>query len=172
MAMKVFVDNTTLPASDINEYLVNTKYVTKPSNTTRTGTSPSADPDLQLPYDANKTYLLDMIVIWQGAGGGLKFNFSSGGGNSLYGMWQLQYELTSQGATNGGSYDGGINNNLGATQSVTALTGLTVVDVLSIRGFLATSGTAGTLAFQWSQNSGVGNLTALTGSTMLLRRVS
>src|SRR5215831_185297 len=157
--MKTFNANTVLGSADVNEYLVNTKFAIKPNGTTRTGTSPNADPDLSIHVDASKTYLLDLIVPLQAsAAGGLKFNFASTGSNSFYGFWQIQFTQNVTPNQSGGTYDGGIVNNLGATFSITALSGGNLIDTLMVRGWLVTGGSAGNITLQWSQNSNNGNL--------------
>jgi hypothetical protein len=169
--MKVFTEPSVLGAADVNEYLVNTIYAAKPADTTRTGTSLNDDPDLQLPVAANRTYLLDLMVPFAGATGGLSFNFTGSGGNNLYGYWQLQFSTTLVGQTRGSGYDA-VTYNLGENWTVATLTGLTIPDILTVRGFLVTSSTAGTFTFRWCQNSGSGQLIARAGAAMLLRRVS
>ncbi|HEX7995895.1 MAG TPA: hypothetical protein VF506_18400 [Streptosporangiaceae bacterium] len=175
MAMKVFSDNTVASAADANEYFVNTKYAVKPSNTTRTGTSVSDDPDLVLNVGTNRTFQLELIAPFTGASGagGLKFAFSGPAGAQLFGYWQLTTaQGSSFGPVQGGTYDGGVSQNLGTTQNISALTGVTLADTLAVRGWLQTGGTAGNFTFRWSLNSASGNVTALAGSAMFLRRVS
>lgn len=176
MAMKVFAVTDGLGAADVNEYLVNTKYAVKNANTVRSGTSVSDDPDLVLNVGTNRTFLLDLMVIYQGGSGGLKFAFTGPAGAQLFGYWSVQFTATPPGgfpgAAIGNTYDGGVTANLGTAQSVSALSALGLTDTLSVRGWLQTAGTAGNLTFRWSLNSAVSNVTALAGSAMLLKRVA
>jgi hypothetical protein len=171
--MKVFAVTDGAGAADVNEYMVNTKYVVKPSNLTRSGTSVSDDPDLVLNVGTSRTFMFEMIGLFQGPGGGLKFAFTGPAGAQLFGYWQLQFQQGSSfGPLVGDVYDGGVTANLGTTRSITALDALGLTDCLIVRGFLQTSGTAGNLQFRWSMNSASGNVTILAGSAMFLRRVS
>jgi hypothetical protein len=176
VAMKVFAVTDGLGAADVNEYMVNTKYAVKNSPTTRSGTSVNDDPDLVLNIGTARTFMLDLMVGFQGGSGGLKFAFTGPAGAQLVGYWSCQFNGTPPGGFNGAAignpYDGGISINLGTTQSVTPLDAFGVVDMLIVRGFLQTAGTAGNLTFRWSMNSASGNITAIAGSAMLLRRVA
>ena len=170
MAMKVFAVTDGLGAADMNEYGVNTKYAFKNSGTTRTGTSVSDDPDLVLNVGTARTFLLDLMVPFAGGAGGLKFAFSGPAGATLVGYWQIQF-TGSGGTPTGNTYDGG-SVNFTNTQNVSALSGLGPSDCLIVRGWLQTVGTAGNFTFRWSLNSASGNITAIAGSAMFLRRVS
>src|SRR5262244_736215 len=65
MAMRVFNPGDVLAAADVNEYLVNTKYAIKPADTSRaSNTTLTADPDLTVTVDANKTYFVNMTILF------------------------------------------------------------------------------------------------------------
>src|SRR5215469_16636505 len=89
MAMRVFNPGDVLAASDVNEYLVNTKYVIKPADTSRaSNTTLSADPDLTIAVDANKSYYLNATVMFTAVNGtgDLKWAFTVPAGTVFSGM--------------------------------------------------------------------------------------
>src|SRR5258706_10255167 len=85
--MKVFNDNTVLPAQDINEYLVNVKYADKAAATTRVSTTtPADDPDLQIVLDTNKTYFLEITAPYNSpAAAGFTYKIGAPGGSVFTG---------------------------------------------------------------------------------------
>lgn len=170
MAMQVFTVGEVLAAADVNEYLVNTRFILKPSDTSRSSTtSQTADPDLTLAVDASKSYILDMFVQYTAVNGsgdlkcswtapsgaifnGMGIGVQASGAAEIYG-----YQSSGNVLTTAVSYGGG-----GAA-------------ILSFRmsGILVMSTTAGSLTFQWAQNTSNGTATVVKqGSSMLLRRVS
>src|SRR5258706_4080037 len=85
--MKVFNDNTVLPAADINEYLVNVKYSDKAAGTSRASTTTVADdPDLQIVLDTNKTYFLEITAPYNSpAAAGFTYKIGAPGGSVVTG---------------------------------------------------------------------------------------
>src|SRR5258707_12006628 len=85
--MKVFNDNTVLPAQDINEYLVNVKYSDKAAGTSRASTTTVADdPDLQIQLDTNKTYFLEITAPYNSpAAAGFTYKIGAPGGSPFTG---------------------------------------------------------------------------------------
>src|SRR5258707_13354825 len=92
--MKVFNDNTVLPAQDINEYLVNVKYSDKAAGTSRASTTTVADdPDLQIQLDTNKTYFLEITAPYNSpAAAGFTYKIGAPGGAVVTG-----YAITARG---------------------------------------------------------------------------
>ena len=167
--MKVFAPGV-LGSADVNEFLVNTKYVEKASGTTRNNTTTlTVDPDLQLHLDTNKTYFMDMIAPFTSAvAAGFKFSFFVPAGTVFTG-----YALFTggTGTPSIATYSSGGN---AITINVTAASaGSGVDDIVVVRGTLDTAGTAGNIGYQWAQStSNAGNTTVRAGSAMWIRRVS
>jgi hypothetical protein len=170
MAMKIFADNTVASAADANEYFVNTKYAEKPSDTTRSSTATVAiDPDLQLQVDANKTYFIEVFLLYHSNGAAnFKYSFNAPAGSVLSGAAIAQA--------------GGVLVAISYNPAGTGLAFNTsqVLDgqdpfesAARIAGVLDTAGTAGGFSVRWSQGTSTGFSTALrAGSFMLVRRVS
>jgi hypothetical protein len=170
MAMKVFAVTDGAAASDVNEYMVNTKWAFKPGATTRNNTTSLAnDPDLTLQTDPNKTYWLELIAPFTSiAAAGFKFSFAAPAGSVFTG----QFMTVIGGLVSVGVYEPVsalvITSNISTTSS-----GAGVDDLITVRGSLVTAGTGGGLTYQWAQQtSNGGNTTVRAGSSMYMRRVS
>lgn len=173
MAMKVFSVGDVLAASDVNEYLVNTKYVEKPpspggdtsraSNTTLTN-----DPDLSLAVDANKKYEVAVRLQYLATNTpNLKISFTVPGSTTFAG------EIIAIGT--GGSVT--TINAIDAGNPVTAtyhIAGVSPFDgAIKVSGILTTAGTGGNFTLQWAQDTSSAATTIIRGgSSMLLRRVA
>ena len=171
MPMQVFTVGQVLAAADVNEYLVNTRYAAKASDTNRISTTTlAADPDLTLPADANKSYLLELFLQYSSASAaGLKYNFTFPSGATLNGGAVSQLIAAGTQLT---TYDQSGSFGPGVTITATAL-GIGLDNWIQVRGILVTSGTAGAFTLQWAQSaSTASNTTVRAGSAMLLRRVS
>lgn len=169
MAMKVFNVGDVLGAADVNEYLVNTRFAVKPSDTSRNTTTTFAnDPDLTVAVDANKSYALEMFLNYTAqAGQDLKYTFSVPASASLNGGVNGLFVASTTFALQ--PYDSTFT-----VTSTVSLLGQTVFDTSArISGILATAGTAGSITLRWAQNTSGGNNTIVrAGSYMLLRRVA
>lgn len=166
--MKVFAPGV-LSSADVNEYLVNTKYVEKASATTRVSTTtPANDPDLSLHLDTNKIYFLELIAPFTSiAAAGFKFSFSIPAGTVFTG-----YALTGIGGVTSINTYSSAGNAITINIS-TASTGSGADDIITVRGTLDTAGTGGNITYQWAQaTSNGGNTTVRAGAAMYIRRVS
>jgi hypothetical protein len=166
--MKIFNVGDVLTASDTNEYLVNTRFVIKPGDTSRnTTTTMTNDPDLSVAADAGKSYLTEVLVQYGATiGADIKATFTVPAGATFSG------QLTGQGA--GTSY---LANGVDAGFPVTgtfSMNGGGAFDLgFRLSGVLVTDGSAGNLTLKWAQNtSNAANTTVRAGSFMLLRRVA
>ncbi len=173
--MKVFVDSVPLPASDINEYLVNTIYAIKPADTIRSNTTTvNADPDLSVNLVSAHSYRLDVVILYDSSTtAGFRFRFFASAGVVLYGLangvfagspgvwWRIPYGLLPAQGQQG----------LGDNQ---VLVGEDPFDsVATVSGILVTGANGGSFSFAWAQNvANAFNTTVRTGSSMYLRRVS
>lgn len=145
--------------------------VRKTADTSRSTTSASADPELQLTVEANATYLVtgvlhcsnttavDDIAIdfsapsgadgtW--AGVGLAINAASDSGSARF---------ASQAVTSSKSYG---TSNGGGTAPTPVL----------INGMLITGSSSGTYSLDWAQNSATGTLTVYQDSWLRLDRIA
>jgi len=169
--MRVFNPGDVLAASDVNEYLVNTLYADKPSDTSRASTTTlSNDPDLTLAVGASKKYELDMQVVYTAASGTGDFKFAFAiPASAVFTGTQLGAAIGT-GALQNPPYQAG-GSLMTAPQS---LIGNGPIQMqLRVSGILAVAGTAGNLTFQWAQaNSGATATIVKQGSYMRLRRVS
>jgi hypothetical protein len=169
MAMKVFAVTDGAAAADVNEYMVNTKYTEKAAGTTRVSTTTlTADPDLQIHLDTNKTYWMELIAPFTSpAAAGFKFSFFVPAGTVFTG-----YALvTGAGALSLFTYSSG--GNLITLNVNSASAGAGVDDQIIVRGTLDTAGSAGNIGYQWAQlTSNGGNTIVRAGSAMYIRRVS
>jgi hypothetical protein len=168
--MKVFTEPSVLGAADTNEYLVNTKWATKPSATTRINTTTLAnDPDLTLQTDPNKMYWLELIAPFTSpTAAGFKFSFAAPAGSVFTG-----YALYLSGGNPTVVVYEPVSALLITSNVIMATSGGGVDDMVTIRGSLVTAGTGGGLTYQWAQQtSNGGNTTVRAGSVMYMRRVS
>jgi len=170
MAMHQFNVGDILGAADVTEYLENTRYATKPSNTSRSSAPGFADdPDLQLPMVAASYRLLLLVQFQSPSAAGFQFTFTGSGSNNLYGHWQNLNAAS--GAIGMAAYDGGVSADLTSTVVVGGTSG-TGTNVVAVDGILH-SPSPGTLTFRWAQqNSNAGNTTVYKGSSMNLWRVA
>jgi hypothetical protein len=154
---------------DVNLYMVNTIFASKPAGTTRTNTTTLAnDPDLSVTLATSSLYFLELLApLTSPAAAGFKFGFTVPAGSTFAG-----YAVVSNtGVVNVFPYSTGGNP---LTQSLIAATqGGGFDDMVNVRGWLTTGGTGGALTFQWAQNTSNAAATILRqGSAMLVRRVS
>lgn len=127
-------------------------YVTKASSTSRnTTTTVTSDPNLTLTVAANATYVVDCTVVWTNGGGGFRCAWTGPAGATM--VWT--------------DNDGAGNGTISTQSTFSATVGTT------LKGALVTSGTSGTFALQWAQNtSNAANTTLLAGCYLWLRRVA
>lgn len=173
MAMKTFNVGDVLGAADVTEYLENTRFAVKPSDTSRISTTSLAnDPDLVVVADANKYYDLLIQMVYNGpTAGGFKFDVTVPSGTVFTG---IVYQ---------------VNNNTGGfgSAAVVSPTGITLAGVggfhftavtandqgAYVRGTLDTAGTGGNVTVRWCQDTSTGtNTTLRMGSSIRLRRVA
>ncbi len=169
MAMKVFGVGDVLAASDVNEYLVNTKYAVKNGDTSRaSNTTLTNDPDLSVAVDANKSYEVKVRLQYLSTStANLKISCSVPGSATFsgaiigYGVGAAFASVTvvDSGAPITGTFH---------------CAGFAAFDgALEVSGILNTAGAAGNFTLQWAQDTSAGTTTIMrTGSSMLLRRVA
>lgn len=169
MTMKVFAPGV-LGSADVNEYLVNTKYAEKANGTNRVSTTTlTADPDLQIHLDTNKTYWMELIAPYTSpSAAGFKYSFFVPSGTVFTG-----YALFTGGTGTPSIYTYSAAGQLITANVFMASAGASVDDIIVVRGTLDTAGSAGNIGYQWCQNTSNGGTTTVrAGSAMLIRRVS
>lgn len=170
MAMKVFNVGDVLAAADVNEYLTNTKYITKPNDTTRISTiSATNDPDLSMPVDANKSYFCEWHVLYNS--------------NSTANI-RMQWTMPASATFNGLIFGLGVSvsygtNTIDASNPLNSVTfhwqgqAPAVDSGVRLSGVLATAGSAGNFTLQWAQDTSTAvNTIVRAGSSIYLRRVA
>lgn len=150
--------------------------VRKLSDTARTSTTPTADPELQFTVEANAVYRMEGILYYDGSvETDIQIDWSAPTGSD--GSWGAvgapeteaftpnvnvsQVKLVGTGTiTSARAY--GVDN-LGTGSPLT----------LHVRSLLITGSTAGTYSLDWSVQSGeVGTITMLNDSFLALRRIA
>lgn len=126
-------------------------FVVKSASTSRNTTvTPTADPNLTVSVAANATYMVQCVVAWTNGGGGFRCDWGAPAGATM--VWT--------------DNDGSGLPTLTTQDVFSATTGTT------LSGALVTTGTSGTFALQWAQNtSNAANTTLLAGCYLWLRRV-
>ncbi len=170
MAMIVINDGNVVSGATMNEYFTNTKYIDKPAGTTRTSTTTlTADPDLQIHLDTNKTYWMELIAPFTSpAAAGFKYSFFVPAGTLFTG-----YALVSvSAALTLFTYSAG-HLLITANPALGSTSGGDVDDIVIVRGTLQTGGSAGNIGYQWAQQTSNVNPTLVRlGASMYIRRVS
>jgi len=180
VAVPTWTVGQVLTASDVNSWFVPLVSYKAAATTRANNTTLSNDPDLQLSIPANTVYAITAYIDYSTAstsGIGLKFALSSWAG--IGGHWGAVYKVfgdtaTTTGAGPASAVDfawGDQASNTGPWGSA-ATPGDGLFHTVLIEGTLIVGGTAGTLAFQWAQNTG--NATAAsvnTGSRLSAQRI-
>ena len=171
MAMKVFAVTDGAAAADVNEYMVNTKYVEKAASTTRVSTtSLTGDPDLQLHLDTNKTYWMELVAPFTSpTAAGFKYSFFMPAGSVFTGYAPNYINSFGLSLVTYSSAGLLLTANIGMTNT----SGSGVDDIVIVSGTLDTAGSAGNIGFQWAQQtSNGGNTIVRAGAAMYIRRVA
>lgn len=140
-------------------------FVSKPADTSRHGTTVSSDPDLQLSLVASATYMVEANVFNTAAGtGNMQYQFAIPTGATGACM-ATQYNLSSQ-------LQEIVSNPWTSNNTVGVNTGSMPGDTsIFFKGIIVTSTTAGTLAFQWGQNTSNSTTTVQQFSYMRAERM-
>jgi hypothetical protein len=169
MALKVFNPGDILAAADVMEYLENTRLAIKPGDTNKVSNATlSNDPDLTVTADANKSYWMEALIIFQSAtAANLQTKFTVPASSNFYGA--------ALGAGVGASTSA--MNGLDIANPVTTVlhwAGFAAFEVaVRYTGILATAGTGGPVTLQWAQDTSQATTTAVRqGSSLFLRRVA
>jgi hypothetical protein len=140
----------------------------KGANTSRSGTSKSNDPDLQLDVEANCDYEFEMYLVTWGdhAPGDLNFQMNGPSGSTLY--------YTFPHDEGGGVTDYNNVHKLGVGVKIATYTNSVDSAMCAhARGWLTVGSTAGTFTMSWGADTSGGSGTVVgKGSRILLRKIS
>lgn len=120
--------------------------ISKPGNTSRSGTSPTADPDLVLNnFQASALYMIDGVLFWDGDAnpGGIIFTLSINGGSI---RWHTR---------------GDAGGNASGTQETVFGGGTGTRQANNLYGIWSTGSVPNTLTLNWSRASATANNTVL-----------
>ena len=157
MAVPTWSVGQVLTASDVNTWLTD-DIAYKTSTTTRTTTTKSLDPDIQLSVAASAIYVVRLAVIYTSTQA-MAYTFTVPSGAS--GGYVTSHNESGIGAGSWGFV-------WGATVSAAAQAG--AVSGVLLQGLLVTSTTAGTFGFSWASDTTATSLTVGVGSCMVLSR--
>jgi len=171
LAAPVYVAGQILSFADCDKWFTGL-YAYKGADTGRTSTTSSADPDLAVTADANATYHVSGRLFWKTTATGVHFKWwawtiPSG---TAAGLYHAHYT---------GSGGGAVNNGVGEADQWTDAshfagtpTGGVAGDfqVIAIEGTLATGGSSGTFALNWSAD-GAATITLMARSFLHLTRM-
>jgi hypothetical protein len=132
----------------------------KTTATSRTTTTVSIDPDLQLALAANATYDVEASIIYQGAGG---FNFGWTIPSGASGGYTAAFSLSGSAV--------GIYGYAWGT-GVIAATGTGTVFGILLKGTLITGTTAGTFGLNWADDTTSDTAQTGAGSILKARRIA
>jgi hypothetical protein len=154
------------PVGNDNTYVTITAV--KAADTSRSSTTTlTADPDLTFSVLANSKYLVRFALIITG-GATEDFKFSVGGPASFTLNSSIWYNTGNTTTITG---DDSPNDN--TPDSVTIPCHATVPSTVWFDGYIATSGTAGTVSIKWAQNTSGATATILkAGSYIAYRKIA
>lgn len=180
MPVPVYSVGQVVGAADVNLWFLplaayKTSATTRANNTTR-----SADPDLQLAIPASSAYEVHAYISYSTASvSGIGCNFALSSWSGISGHWSAVYRVTGDTVTTSGAGPGsaidfswGDYAGAGGTWASAATPGDGKFHTILIEATVIVAGTAGTLSFNWAQDTT--NATALsinTGSRLTARRI-
>ncbi len=168
MAKPVWAYNDIPTATQFNEWLTNINFARKSATESVSNSlTLQDDNELLVPIEANAIYLMDSIILYDGpANADLKILFRTPTGGSMSGAATgLLDTASTAGNTVTIPITGNSSNSFGTLGSGT--------QALICHGMVFTSGTAGNLQVEWSQNTSQASATrVISGSWINLRRVS
>jgi hypothetical protein len=144
MPIPTWVDGNPLPASDVNDWLVD-DVVMKTSAEHRSNNTLANDNTLVLPVKANSAYLIDIGLLIDGAtNGDFQGAWTIPASATIVNVWGTGTDTAGSAYSNDITFAGGTTISLGCLGAGT-MTGY--------RGVwsLTTLGTAGNLQFRWAQ---------------------
>lgn len=151
--------------------------VRKASDTARTSTTPSADPELQFTVEANAVYTMEGVLYYDGSVDTTDIQIDWSAPTGSDGSWgAIGLPETDAGAANVND----TNVKLVGTTTITSARAYGVDNLgtgspatLHVKSLLITGSTAGTYSLDWSVQSGeAGTITMLNDSWLALQRIA
>lgn len=165
MSIPTWVPGEVLASADVNTWFVPLAVV-KSSDTGRASTTTlTADPDLQLALAASSQYQFDMRILYKGGtNGSSDMQFSVSGPTGMGGhYWMMRHQISSL------TLNDVLVNSFPTTVNIgTNGTGNPIA--IFVSGCLTTGGTAGTIAFNWAQNTSNATATTVMASSYICAR--
>lgn len=155
------------------------RTVRKTSDTARTSTTPSADPELQITVEANAVYRMDGILyVFGSVDTDIQVDWSAPTGSD--GSWGASGLAETENWVGALSPSNVTNGKLVGTTTITSARAYGVDDAgagsptaMQVQALLITGSTAGTYSLDWSVQSGeVGTVTVMTDSYFTLVRIA
>jgi len=168
MPIPTWVPGQVLSASDVDQWFV-PQAVVKPSNTSRTNNTISADPALTVSLAAGGLYEVRCMIFYNGLSGGgyLEWNWTvpSGGAFNYQPFYPRQNggNDTGYNATDEAGVEAAAATNVGP-----AWTGGPLAIKTAFMTGLASGGSGGPLTFNWAQNVSNGTATQVMANSYLI----
>lgn len=154
----------TFAAPDAND--LHGMIVYKTADTTYTGTSLVADPDLFVPVEANCHYDVRAFLLIQASNaGGVKCQ-QTGPASSVF-----PHVLIGT-ATGGSAFNSALDHGGTSTYLTDQRAGITVADGMYLEGTIIGSANAGTFQLLFGQVTASGSLVVMKGSRMTVRKIN
>ena len=161
MAAPVYSVGQVLANTDCNLWFVPIAAY-KTTGTTRTSTTLSLDPDLQITLAPNSIYEVRASIVYQTTSGTSAFQWTFTVPSGATGGYSAGYTLPGPTPGNWGSI-------WTANPSAAGSDGL--VHGITLLGMISTAGSGGTLGLQWACLSASSSITAGVGGILVARRV-
>jgi hypothetical protein len=165
MPVETFFAGQDLLAGDVNTWFVPLAIV-KPSDQSVTSSTVLVnDTSLVLAVAANRTYEIDLYMVWTGVASnatpGLKYDFTLPAGATFNNFTSMGYAA------------GAFAFNIESAGTPTSYASGATTSTHLVRGLLVVSGTAGNFQLQWAQgNSSVTSATMKAGSFLVARAIA
>jgi hypothetical protein len=129
----------------------------------------TADPELQLPVEANAEYVIEAYIRYSGVvAGGMSLQLTGPSGSS--GSWGAR--TINVGETAASGLSSAVRTPIGTAKDFEAIS-TTSAQTINISGRLITSSTAGTFSVDWAQDDSDATATAVEADSWIeLRRVA
>jgi hypothetical protein len=169
MGIPTWAPGQVLAAGDVNNWFVPLNAYKAADQSVTSSTTLANDNALFVSVAANCTYTLQLDLFYEGAAAGtgdLKWNFTSPSGTT--GLTGTPAYFGTDTNIHGAAFVA-----LGSTFTTLGTNGAGVIKYALTTGTLVTSSTAGTLQFQWAQNSSSGTATKVrAGSNLCVWRIA
>lgn len=142
--------------------------VRKASDTGRTSTTVTADPELQFAVEANAVYTVRGAIYVRGSNDTTDINIDWSGPAGTDGTWSGFGQTTAATSTDGTVRTHATGITSSRNYGTTSAADLTII----INTLLIIGSTAGTYSFDWAANAASGTTTVLTDSHLEFHRIA